>query len=325
MSTDTASRGRLRQAISLILVVVFLALFVYYVWTRRDSLAELRLAATHMLVLAGVFFLCNVTLRGMFNWVVLRSLSYPVPFLVCFWLSGFTAMTNFLLPMRIGAGFRAGYLKKRYDLPLALFASTLTSLVVLQLFISAGAGLLALGWLTWKGAPFHLSIWLLLGGAFLGTGWAVFLAPDFKRRRGRLMGWLSRVAEGWDATRRNPAVLRGALLATFGTIFFSAASLYAAFEAFDIRASVAGCGLLMTSQVMAGFISLTPGALGFQELLGMYFSLALENTLPEIFAILATMRVVRVAASLLVGLPGLYALTRPAPGARGDAKEKHQA
>ncbi len=68
--------------------------------------------------------------------------------------------------------------------------------------------------------------------------------------------------------------------------------------------------LLSASQIVSGLITLTPGAAGFQELVGLYVGASFSATTVQLFAVLIWVRLVRVLTSLLVAAPCAIALRR---------------
>ena len=88
-------------------------------------------------------------------------------------------------------------------------------------------------------------------------------------------------------------------------LIFAASSLA---WAIALREYAPGIGLaeaflLSASQIVAGFITLTPGATGFQEVAGLYVGRSFSATTTEIFAVLVWVRVVRTLVAIAVALP----------------------
>jgi uncharacterized membrane protein YbhN (UPF0104 family) len=71
-----------------------------------------------------------------------------------------------------------------------------------------------------------------------------------------------------------------------------------------------GVVLITASQQLGGLVSLTPGAVGIQELLGVYFASSLSITVTETVVVLAAVRVVKVLTAVIIGMPGFVILTR---------------
>ena len=66
--------------------------------------------------------------------------------------------------------------------------------------------------------------------------------------------------------------------------------------------------LLTASQIISGFVTLTPGATGFQEMAGLYVGHSFAATTTEIFAVLIWVRIVRVTTAIGVAIPSLWIL-----------------
>jgi hypothetical protein len=87
-------------------------------------------------------------------------------------------------------------------------------------------------------------------------------------------------------------------------IFASSSAAWAvALREYAPGISVAEAFLLAASQIVAGFVTLTPGAAGFQEVAGLYVGHSFAATTTEIFAVLVWVRVVRTLVAIAVALP----------------------
>ena len=72
--------------------------------------------------------------------------------------------------------------------------------------------------------------------------------------------------------------------------------------------SVTEAFLVAASQIISGYITLTPGATGFQELAALYVGQSFAATTTEIFAVLIWVRVVRIATAIAVAAPSAWLL-----------------
>lgn len=294
----------------MVLSCIFIVLAARFILRNWDSFQTVTVYSPVSIVLVGFFFIGNILCLGLLNWYILRVFSIKLNYWECYFISAVTTMTNFLMPLRGGSGFRAVYLKKRHDLPYTRYISIMAAIYTFQLFVFTLFGLLSLAWFAWRFNRFNIEITLSLMTILGITGWAIFFAPSFPRKEGKFWGRISNAAAGWDMIRRNRFVLFPAILTITGFGISTIAGIYAGFKVYDISISLSGCILQMVSQNIGGLIGFTPGAIGFQELLGMYFSVVMDNTMTEVFLVLLTIRLIRILTAVITGIPGLILLSK---------------
>jgi len=100
-----------------------------------------------------------------------------------------------------------------------------------------------------------------------------------------------------------------ATLTVFACSLLGAVGFYCGFRAFALPIDAPGALLMMSSAQVGGLLSFTPGAVGFQELVGLYFATVLATSTAETFVVLGTLRLIRVLVAILVGLPSLFVLS----------------
>ncbi len=104
------------------------------------------------------------------------------------------------------------------------------------------------------------------------------------------------------------------MAAAFATVLGSSISgaigCYFAFEGFRLALPFAGALVIMSSQTIGASVGITPGGLGFQEVLGLYFASRLTVTTAQTLMVLASMRVVKTGVAILFGVPSTMALSR---------------
>jgi len=301
---------RIRKTLSLSILAVLCIAAVFYVRAHWAEFRAVELRSPGCLAIVALGFLANMGFRGLFSYYVLRALNVRLSFPEAFQLSAVTTMANFLLPLRSGAGLRALYLNRLHRLELTLFASTMTALYILFIFVNCLLGMVALTAITGLSDALSLKLFALLAAPCLAAGWAIFLAPPVPQGRGKLRMYLSRIGGGWDQIRGSRPILLAAMLTTAGTSACASLSLYAGFHAFGLSIDLSGSVLLMASQNVGGLIGLTPGAAGFQEAAGLLFSVVLSVTVVETLLVLGTTRFVKVGVALAAGLPSFALLSK---------------
>ena len=273
---------------------------------QRQLLAGLR-NAPRFAVIVALWLSINTLLQALFAHVLVVSLGGKIRWRHSIALVYVATMLNFVLPMRAGMAFRAVFLKRLYTFPLTLFASSMVAMQFATLMAAAFFGLVGLVWVSTRssGVPPQL-LWPLVAVIVLCA-----LAFALTRTlRVRLRSRLHLAFEGWQKICRDPKTLIAAALSQVGTFVVGTAGLYYSFNALGLGIDLPGSLLLLTSLQLGGLASITPGAIGFQEAVGIYVSTALDLSLPECLTALAAMRFVSIAVSVTTGLPCLEILRR---------------
>jgi len=301
---------------SVVFFVAIVGLGVWFFLDKRERFAEVSLQSWPLLVLLAGLFILRMSLRGIFQWQAMRALGASISLRDAMALCYTGLMLNTLLPMPVGVGYRAVYMRRVHDLPLSYFASTMGVLFGANMLVSCTLGLGAVLWLTSQGTPLKPGVLLPLVGVFVvATG--LFLVP-FKPEGD---GWFARrtrkLAEGWRIMTRRPALLLGAAGVVVGSALVNVLAMSVAFEAYDAPLGIPGAFLLMSSQQLGGLIRLTPGAIGYQESVSAYFATMLTVSTVQAVVVLATTRAVNIVVSFLLGLPSLAYLSSRFPKAGG--------
>ena len=127
----------LRTIIMTVFSLLMIGLVAWFFIGNWDSIRSVNLVNPSLLWILVGLVAARMTLRGLFHWQVMRSLNVDIPMKEALALNFAGTMMNQLLPMPVGPSFRAVYLKKNYDFPFSLFASTLAALFVYWLMVSA--------------------------------------------------------------------------------------------------------------------------------------------------------------------------------------------
>lgn len=294
-------RRRLVALLKTALTIAFVVAGALYVGRNLDEFRALEWPSGVALVAVVIGFVASVFFRSLFNYYAARRLGADLQLAESFMLSTIVTASNALLPANAGAAFRAWYMKRVHALPVGYFASsTLLSFLVTTLLMSLVAMLL-LALIHAELGYFRLDLFIALpliaavtiiglllrnkvADAEAASIWATFRAGYFK-----LIGDSRLVA----------------LSLLIVTLNFVVATIV---WVIVIRDTAPGIDILEASlfaaaQIVSGLITLTPGAAGFQELVGLYVGQSFEITVVELFAILVWVRIVRILTAVALALP----------------------
>lgn len=306
---NQAVRKRIKNGLSLLLLLFVVVAGGIYFYANWESIRTLSVNRPVLLLVPGVCFLVSVLLRGLFTLTVLKALGVTLTLSESFALSMVGTMANNVLPVQTAAGIRGYYLKRVHKLPIAYFASTMAAFYVFSTFVASLLGLAGLLLATEAGVPLRTDLLGLLVVLAVASVMCIFISPSIPSGyQGRVATFLRRIGEGWRLLSRSRSTLFVALLTSLGAPLFAAFGFYAGFRAFDVPVSFSGSLLLTSSYAIGGLVALTPGGIGFQEALGVYFGSVLHMDEAILVSILLSLRLVRVIVSMLFGLPALWRL-----------------
>ncbi len=298
-----------RHWLSVVATVLVIGSLAAYVVMNRESFASIRVARATDLVLLGALLACRMTLRGVFQWQSMRALGAPVGFGEALKLCYAGLLLNQVLPLPVGAGYRAVYLRRTHQLPFEYFASTMAALFVFMLIASAAGGLIAIGLLLADGGAVAWPAATLLAG-ILGLCALLFCLPGSLQREGRIARRVSRVLAGWRVMSRSPSLLLTGGVVVAGSMAVSVLAMLVAFSAFGHSIGGTGSLLLMSSQRAGSLVRITPGAIGAQELVSVYFASMLTVTTAQTLVVLGTVRVTSLVVGAILGVPSMLLIAR---------------
>jgi uncharacterized membrane protein YbhN (UPF0104 family) len=313
------SQNRLLVGISkTILTLVFLSIAGFYIWLKKDEFRELDWPSAAAVLLVAAAFIINVALVSLYNLITTRRLGAHLTLKESFMLSAVVAAGNFLLPVKAGTGLRAVYMKRVHDFPISYFASGAVIFFIVTVFSMSLAAVCLLFAIYLKLGYFRVDLSILFPFVMIvSAGGVMIVRPTKEYQLGDDRSWL-------DSFRGSLLLMLGerklvlAALAIVTTIFIVASLAWSvALREFAPNISVLEALLLAASQIIAGFVTLTPGATGFQELVALYVGKSFAATTTEIFAVLLWVRVVRVAVAIMVAIPSAIVLRRKLRGVCG--------
>ena len=291
------SKAILSWSLALALIVAL----VYGLREEREKLWELvTISARHVVFLAGLYVLLSL-LGGLNRKFMARQLGVRLSFLDWY---GFLVLTNLIslvVPARGDLLVSAAYLRRKYSLPVAHFASMVYGNAVLLAGVLGVEGCLGLLLLGLFDGVWNMAVWaiVLLAGAA-----AVPLALMSKSvLKGDL--WLVQklrmALEGWEVLRSNRRLLTGlAFLLVAGSVCFTA-WMYVSYAALGFRVRLLPAFFAGISAQLSFFLSLTPGNLGLREIMVGFVSQVTGLGFAEGVAVTVLQRGVSTAVQLVLG------------------------
>ena len=118
-----------------------------------------------------------------------------------------------------------------------------------------------------------------------------------------------RIVTGWRTIVGSKKLIFGASAVVVLSTLVSATAMLISFKIFGIEIEIPGALILMSSQRIGSLIKLTPGAIGYQEMVGVYFTTILAPTAVQATVVFILTRIVNTAVAALAGLPAVWLLS----------------
>jgi uncharacterized membrane protein YbhN (UPF0104 family) len=300
---DPVTGHRFASALKTLLTIAFVVAGIVYVAANFEEFRGLSWPSVHAIAAVAIGFVASVGFRSLFNYYAARRLGADLALSESFMLSAIVTASNSLLPANAGAAFRAWYMKRVHALPLGYFASTtMLSFLVTTLLMSLVAMLL-LALIHRELGYFRLDLFIALPliAAVMMIGLLLRAKPSGEREPETSV---------WHSFRSGYFQLVGdtrlvALSLLIVSLNFVVAAIVWVIVIHDTAPGIdiLEASLFAAAQIVSGLITLTPGAAGFQELVGLYVGRSFEITVVELFAILIWVRAVRILAAIALAAP----------------------
>lgn len=315
---DLNQKSKQATAFKLVVTLAFVLLGIVYFLANRDEFTQLHWPSPIAVVAVALAFVTNLWLGSLFNNVVVRKLGADISGIESFALSTVASAINFLLPLRAGAGVRAVYLKRVFNLPYSHFASTLAVFYLANVFIASIVGMACVLFIYLDTRYFKLDLFLAPPIAFLIAGGFIFLKKSNASEDDAASSPWKHFATGF---RRILADRRSAMLAlsiVAASFVVSTIGWTIALRDYAPTVTIPESFLIVASQIIGGLVTLTAGGTGFQEIAGLYVGHRLGVTSVELFAVLVWTKALRILLSIVLATPSMVYLRkrmqRAAPG-----------
>lgn len=292
------------------LTLAFVAIGVYYFWSRWEEFSNLGWPSKTTITIVGTVFVANLYIMSLFNLLVSRRLGADISALESFALSIVTSAANFLLPFRAGTGFRGMYMKKAFALPYSKFASTLFVFYIANILIASLMGTAAVTIVYFDRDYFATDLFLSLPLVFLISAAIIVLRRGQEIDTEEGASWLHHMWSGYRNILGDKGIVFYALSLVFVSFVISTIAWYSALHEYIPGITVPDSFLIVASQVLGGLITVTAGGTGFQELAGIYVGHRLEMTIVELFAVLVWTKILRILISVIAAAPAAIYLSK---------------
>jgi uncharacterized membrane protein YbhN (UPF0104 family) len=292
-----------------VLTLVFILAGGFYVWARKDEFLALHWPSAYAIAVVAVAYVVNVFLTSVYNLMTARRLGANLMPGESFMLSAVVAAGNFLLPVKAGAGVRAIYMKKVHRFPVSYFASASLIFMLVSIFVISILATVLLFVIYRQQGYFRLDLSLLFPLIMVVSIVGVLAVRGSGGPAGDgQVSWLASFRKSMLVILREKRLVLASLTIVAAIFVVASVVWTVALREFAPEITHTEALLLTASQLVSGFVTLTPGAAGFQEVAALYVGQSFAATTTEIFAVLIWVRLVRIATAVLVAIPSMWLL-----------------
>lgn len=294
---------RIKKYFSIITTIIVLFFLFLFVYTSIETLKHSLEIKPIYIIPISLLILLSLYINGL-------SLNlYTKPFGLHvkehFKISLSTSFLNLITPFRGGMGFRALYLKKKYNFPFSKFASALLGNYIIIFIIISFLGISTNLYLLIKENLFIGNFFIFFLGIFIFTEISIFTNFRFKKKH-KLPQTFNTIMDGFDVLKKDKKNLLIIICFTIINIFILTLINYLTFLGLGAKISYIKIGLLSILNTLSTFINITPGALGITE--AFYYISAKSLNIPTETSVIASL-IIRAINSMILVTTGLYSYT----------------
>lgn len=254
----------IRNLGSVTLLVILFILSFFYVKKNIHFFQDWQsLKLSYLLVLIILNFI-YILLQGLILKEILIPFKIILSFKEWFGISMITLMGNYLIPFG-GLGFRAAYLKKKYNFNYTYFISTLGVITMIQFLIFTFGGLLALGVRYFQNGTFNLGLSLFFIFMMVFCTVVLFLKIQIPKSRYQLINRLAGILDNWNILRKNKKLTEVLFRLNFWIFIASSLIFYFSFRAFNFNISFIDAFIPACLSAYSLFIRILPASIGAYE------------------------------------------------------------
>ena len=280
-------------------MLAFIFVGAVYVARNIEEFRSISMPSALAITVVIVGFVASVFFRALYNYVTSRHLGAQLSLSESFMLSSVVTAGNITLPANPGAAFRAVYLKRVHRFSYAHFASSTALFIIITTMMMSIVGLVLVLLIQIRLDYFRSDLFFFLLAIALLTGVSIMF--DKSRAPSNTGGIWSSFKSGYLVLTSARRLIVVCLLVVSSNFMVASAVWFVALTDYAPDLSALEAFLFSASQIASGLINLTPGAAGFQEIVGFYVGKSFSISAAELFAALIWVRVVRTLAAISLG------------------------
>jgi uncharacterized protein (TIRG00374 family) len=280
-----------------ILIIIFI---VFYLYKNINSFKSLKNINYLYLIPIGILTILSLYING----IALNL--YTKPFNLSlkehFSMSLATSFLNLITPFRGGMGFRAIYLKKKYDFPYSKFIATLFGNYIIIFIIISILGIISTIFFYLQTNIFIFNFFLLFIGILLITSLSIMTNFRFKTNNYFTESY-NKIMDGFNVLKKNKKLMFYICLISILNIFILTIINHLTFLGLGFKISYFESAFLSIINTLSTLINITPGSLGITE--AFYFVSAKSLNIPTEISILASLIIRSISIIIILSTGGI--------------------
>lgn len=232
---------RLRSALGTLILIATVLLFVAYGRTHPGTFSQIGQVGLPVLLLILFLYTLFVGTNAAVLFINIRMCSRRINAKDGFLLTAYSTLVNFFGPLQSGPGFRAIYVKKKFDISLKLFG-------IASLFYYGFYAMFSLGFLLIGFSRAWIAMLLLI---LVGTATLIFIRKRLKSPEAQSL--------------IHPKLIAAVALVTLVQVFIISLIYFTELRSIDGAISFKQAIIYTGAANFGMFVSLTPGAIGIRE------------------------------------------------------------
>ena len=166
-----------KRSISVGVLIICLILLAFYIRSHLADFKNISSVSFSYTLIIGLVSALSLIVNGLFLKALTIDFGIDLNFAEYFSLSIVTSFGNIFLPMKGGAGFRAVYLKSRYNFDYSYFLSSLAGNYLVAFHVTSWVALAGTAALYIRTGGIQSAVTAVFFGVALLTGGAYFFLP----------------------------------------------------------------------------------------------------------------------------------------------------
>ncbi len=291
----------LKKILSVVLLVIILALFIYYIKNNLHDFTSITLVNPIWMIAILFTSLIFSYTNGLVIRLQMQSFKINLKPKEWFGLSVITTFYNTITPFRGGLLAKATYLKNKYKFSYTNSLATISGIYVINFFAASIIGLIALLSIYMNYGIFNPIITLMYLGFFFPTAFLILFSPKFPMTKYRIINKFFEVANGWHTLRKEIWIVSRLSVITITQAIVLSISTMISFYVFDIALPFDKAIFLVTISTFSVLVAITPAGLGIGEAIAVFSGLIIGITPAQSLSVAIMGRVVGAVYIFILG------------------------
>jgi LPXTG-motif cell wall-anchored protein len=253
------------KTISLLVIVFFLLILFWYINNNLSSFQEIRIENPIYLAPALISIILSIYCQGAILDTVIAPYNIKLTTKESFGLSSITRFGNYISIGYLGTAIRAAFLKRQYNIPVAVFSAGFMLTNVLFLIIS---GIIGLSMLVLKTSTANNNLFAIIGVVLMML--IVALILPFRRAsilipKNRYTKQIIVAIDEYSSLRKNQKIIPRLVLWIMLLLFFSAVGLVSLYKIVGANESLSSLIFISLLSGWSMIFSITPANIGVNE------------------------------------------------------------